>query len=73
MTDADWELLAKCLAGEGDTIDMLWLKMWINSNPENEKVFFKLSQIYHTPVLDEMNEDESFQKLTARLKKDELL
>lgn len=73
MTDKSWNLLAKYLAGESSKAEIIELKSWINTSAENEQVFFQMSQVYQSSLLNDANVDGAFRRLTHKLQDEKLI
>lgn len=72
IKDEHWILIGKYLANECSPEERMVVRKLICSD-EGEELIEKLSMIYETSVLNEINMSSSFQKLTNRLKDDNLL
>ena len=67
-----WIRLGKYLSDECDQNDIAILNEWIK-NQENINCLSDLTKIYEASLLNELDPQDSFKKLTRRLKNDQLL
>ncbi len=72
MKDAHWELLAKYLANECSAEERKIAKEIINAE-RNTEIIRQASAIYESSILNDLNSEDSFLRLTRRLKNEKLL
>jgi transmembrane sensor len=73
-TQPNWELLAAYLAGEATPEQQQSIQQWLAESPKNEAFLAEMRQLWQTKMPEavrEIDPEAAFNKLNARLQKDE--